>query len=59
MTFNKNLLTTTLTVFSVLSMTGFSAFAAGPALVNLGASGNFVILAKNRDFNNRNNRHCR
>jgi len=45
--FNTNSLTTALVVLLVFGFIGpIAAFAAGPATVNLGSAGNFVILAK-------------
>ncbi|MGC9968936.1 MAG: ice-binding family protein [Minisyncoccia bacterium] len=43
---NKNSIVIVLVVSFVLSLVGQVAFAAGPAAVNLGSAGNFVILAK-------------
>ena len=45
--FNKNSIIMTLTVFSMLGLVGpVLTLAASPATVNLGTSGNFVILTK-------------
>jgi hypothetical protein len=44
--FNKKSWRTIVAVLFVLAPSGHALFAAGPAIVNLGGSGNFVILAK-------------
>ncbi len=45
--FNKNPIVAVLAISFVLGLIGpIAAFAAGPATVNLGSAGNFVILAK-------------
>ena len=43
--FNKKILTATLVVFGLLGLAS-TVSAAGPAIVNLGSAGNFVILSK-------------
>lgn len=44
--FNKSLVITILVASFVFGLVGQAVFAAGPATVNLGTAGNFVILSK-------------
>ncbi len=46
MNFNKNLVIVALTFSFALGISGQTALAASPAGINLGTSGNFVLLAK-------------